>query len=136
MRRNRTSRVARGRVPGYPRFVMRYRAVIVLLLALLPLAGCPDQPVCKPDPAGNTCGVDSDCVLAYCATDCCWCQQPFARAQVEATWCLATDGTLPEYGECLRGRDARCAGGPPCVCPHNIEPWCNAGKCDVRAITP
>ncbi|MBI5489302.1 MAG: hypothetical protein HY905_18350 [Deltaproteobacteria bacterium] len=115
---------------------MRRVVALSLLLAVLPGLGCPEYPVCDPSPSDNTCSGDGDCTLAYCATQCCFCPRAYSRAQVDSTWCLTTYGSVTPIAECLTGRDTRCAGGPPCVCAYDVEAWCNAGKCDLRATTP
>jgi hypothetical protein len=115
---------------------MKLRLAVLLLAAVVPLAGCPEDRVCNPDPSDNTCGSDSDCVLAYCAPECCWCPRAYSRAQVDSTWCLTPYGGTTPIAECLQGRTDRCVGGAPCVCTYSVEPWCNAGKCDLRALTP
>ena len=115
---------------------MRRSLTLGLLLGALPLVGCPERPVCDPNPSSNTCGGDGDCVLGYCATECCWCPRAYARSQIDATWCLTESGGTPPIVECMEGRDTRCAGGLPCVCAYDVEPWCNAGKCDLRSTTP
>lgn len=105
------------------------------LLACLALAGpgCPDDiRVCEIDPADNLCSSDADCVLGYCATDCCHCPNAYSTRQIDGGWCLEPMGETP-LTECLRGREDRCAGHPPCVCVYSVEPWCNAGRCDLRS---
>jgi len=114
---------------------------IVIVAFLLGLAaafvGCPTaDEICNPDPADNTCSGDGDCELGYCATECCWCPRAYSTTQVEDTWCLTRYGTPQPIVDCLKGREERCAGTGPCVCAYNVEAWCNAGKCDLRATTP
>jgi hypothetical protein len=108
----------------------------VVVVAVLAACGCSEDRVCNPDPADNTCGGDSDCVLAYCATECCYCPRPYSQAQVDSTWCLTRTGSTPPIVDCQKGRDTRCAGGPPCVCDYQVEAWCNAGHCDLRSTRP
>jgi hypothetical protein len=104
----------------------------VLLVAGSLAGGCIDDiRVCEIVPAENTCEHDDDCVLGYCATDCCYCPNAIAERQLEATWCLTRQGETP-FTDCLRGRPDRCAGHPPCVCVYDVEPWCNDGICDLR----
>ncbi|MBI5499619.1 MAG: hypothetical protein HY907_05220 [Deltaproteobacteria bacterium] len=110
---------------------------LALAMAVLPGLGCPEHPVCDPNPSDNTCSGDGDCVMAYCAPDCAWCPMPFSRAQVDSTWCLTVYGGTTPIAECLEGRDSRCAGVVDPVCAtRGLEAWCNAGKCDLRAPTP
>ena len=98
-------------------------------------AGCPGDRVCNPDPADNTCSGDGDCVLAYCATECWYCPRVYSMTQVDDTWCLTPLLTTTPIVDCLEGRAERCAGVPEPACVRNIEAWCNAGKCDLRAPT-
>lgn len=114
-------------------------SVTVAFVAGLALAqvGCPpDLPVCDPDPADNICFGDGDCVLGYCATECCYCPRAYARTQLDGTWCLTEYGTTTEIADCRSGRADRCAGTGPCVCAYNVEAWCNAGRCDLRTPSP
>lgn len=121
------------------RLVLARGAVALAFAAGIALAqaGCPpDLPVCDPDPADNVCFGDGDCVLAYCATDCCNCPVAYSRRQLDGTWCLTEYGTTPPIADCLQGRTERCAGHAPCVCAYNVEAWCDAGHCNVRAPRP
>ena len=119
---------------------MLTRSVVVAAFAVglaASFAGCPTaDEICNPSDGDNTCSGDGDCALGYCATQCCYCPQAYSNTQLDNTWCLTRSGTIQPIVDCLKGRDVRCAGHAPCVCTYNVEAWCNAGKCDLRATTP
>jgi hypothetical protein len=127
-----------GTVVRYASGVLRRCAPLLGFAAGLGLgwgsAGCIGEiRVCEIDPADNVCGGDGDCVLAYCATDCCPCPNAYSASQVGRTYCLTRQGETP-LTECLTGRQSRCGESPFCgPCVYDIEPWCNGGRCDIRS---
>lgn len=109
------------------------RVAIPLCLLVGPAAaGCiGDIRVCDIRAEENVCSDDGDCVMAYCATDCRPCANAYAARQVDSTYCLTRQGET-SIPECHEGKDERCRGALPPVCAHGVEPFCNAGKCDLR----
>lgn len=119
----------------YARHVQRIVfAVLWLWMGAIAGAGCiPDEiRVCDVRPEENTCSGDGDCVLAFCATDCWPCPNAYSVRQVEATWCLTLQGNTPLV-DCEKGKDERCRGTIRTPCAYGIEPYCNAGRCDIKS---
>lgn len=106
---------------------------LAALAAGLAIAGC-EVTVCELPESENVCSGDSDCLLAYCGTNCCPCEIPVSRRQFEGTYCMVDvrDGFEAARRECREARETICE-GVVCTgltaCPHPTRARCDGGRC-------